>query len=202
MTSHSSSERSLWYALLMVPGILSGHRLKTPFQTVSGRSSENDPSRLSEKSTKGVLIPRLEVPTRPNTASLDRFAVLRPPPFGTDPDFSDSLRAKFGERLLNAVNGWGLRDPPSHARRQRGCQTSRDSSALHHTPLGSSQDKRTRRPYRRRASGRDLELRPAGGAWPWEIVALGMHTMEAQDPLGRGPVLSDLTPRRHAGPYL
>src|SRR5215210_147971 len=39
MTSHSSSERSLWYALLMVPGILPGHRLKTPFQTVSGRST-------------------------------------------------------------------------------------------------------------------------------------------------------------------
>ena len=35
MQAHSASERSVWYALLIMPGILPGHRLTTPFQTVS-----------------------------------------------------------------------------------------------------------------------------------------------------------------------
>jgi hypothetical protein len=36
MQAHSVLERSVWYALLIMPGILPGHRLTTPFQTVSG----------------------------------------------------------------------------------------------------------------------------------------------------------------------
>jgi hypothetical protein len=35
MQDHSASERSVWYALLIMPGILPGHRIRTPFQTVS-----------------------------------------------------------------------------------------------------------------------------------------------------------------------
>ena len=33
--SHSASERSVWYALLIMPGILPGQCFRTPFQTVS-----------------------------------------------------------------------------------------------------------------------------------------------------------------------
>ncbi len=35
MSSHSASERSVWYALLIMLGILPSNRLRTPFQTVS-----------------------------------------------------------------------------------------------------------------------------------------------------------------------
>ena len=33
--AHSASERSVWYALLIMPGILPGHHFTIPFQTVS-----------------------------------------------------------------------------------------------------------------------------------------------------------------------
>jgi hypothetical protein len=35
--AHSASERSVWYALLIMPGILPGHHFTIPFQTVSKR---------------------------------------------------------------------------------------------------------------------------------------------------------------------
>ena len=88
-----------------------------------------------------------------------------------------------------------MMDPPSHARRRTGCRTGWGSSALHRPVLSSSQDERTRGPYRPRASGRDLGLRLGG-----EGLAVGdLRPRRAHDgrpglPLGRGPVVSDLTP--------
>src|SRR5215210_4167397 len=52
--------------------------------------------RLSDKSPKGVSILRLGGPTWPNTASLLRFCRPRPP-FGANPDLSDSFSTNFGE---------------------------------------------------------------------------------------------------------
>src|SRR3954464_3252825 len=49
MQLHSASERSVWYALLIMPGILSGYRLKTTFQTVSNTESGCILLSMSEK---------------------------------------------------------------------------------------------------------------------------------------------------------
>lgn len=49
MQDHSASERSVWYALLIMPGILPGHRIRTPFQTVSHTESGCILLSMSEK---------------------------------------------------------------------------------------------------------------------------------------------------------
>jgi hypothetical protein len=67
---HSSSERSLWYAFLKL-GILPSECLSTPFQTVSGRSSQDSPSMhsgeyqaLGVEESKLNSMPVLGVPAR------------------------------------------------------------------------------------------------------------------------------------------
>src|SRR5215208_3729723 len=51
---HSGSERSLWYAFLML-GILPSEHLRTPFQTVSRRSSSQNSSSTSFRSEAAPL---------------------------------------------------------------------------------------------------------------------------------------------------
>src|SRR5918994_8016813 len=59
---HSASERSLWYAFLML-GILPSEYLSTPFQTVSRRSSRRESRRESGKLEQALeLYGRLLLP--------------------------------------------------------------------------------------------------------------------------------------------
>src|SRR5215217_8290047 len=52
---HSASERSVWYAFLML-GILPSERLRTPFQTVSWRSSQTSHLRRVGEALAGSVV--------------------------------------------------------------------------------------------------------------------------------------------------